>query len=590
MVLLSLIPQIHLWIVRGREWNGAYVSAQGDEVLYSGYINALIEGRKRKNDPFGARDNSTRAPLPESLFSIQFVPAYMIALPARAFDVSASTAFIVLIAAAALFASLSVFYLLNHLTKDHLLAAMAIPVVLCLGGVAGSYGIFGTPIDIAYPVVPFLRRYEPAAVFPLFFVIQLLVWHSLTTQNKRLARILATMAGLTVAVLMFSYLYLWTGAVAWLACISLLWFYFRPSDWRRALEVLTTIGAMTAIALGPYVFLLSHRDATLDQPLILDSTHSPDLLRIHEILGAATIIVLIVAGIRGRIERTDPRVLYVASLALLPFCVFNQQIVTGKTMQSFHFEIFVVNYSTLVGLMIMLTLLWNPLPRRLLIWIAGLSLAWGIIAMGIPSRLVFVPLAVVRDESIPVLLRLKQLAQEDGTLADLRAKGQASTLVFSPNVTLIAQLPTWTSQGTLLDMTGVYCGGVTRQEQKEFFYMHLYYSKADPEALRKVLSGTLTETHDELSSARSVIFGHERIFQGLSSKFTPIQPDEIDREVLAYQTYVKSFSREEAVKRSIAYAVVSAPNFDFGNLDRWYERDAGERVGAYSLYRLKLRN
>jgi hypothetical protein len=31
-------------------------------------------------------------------------------------------------------------------------------------------------------------------------------------------------------------------------------------------------------------------------------------------------------------------------------------------------------------------------------------------------------------------------------------------------------------------------------------------------------------------------------------------------------------------------------NFDFANLDRWYERDAGERVEAYTLYRLKLRN
>jgi len=34
LVLLSLLPQIHLWIVRGRDWNGAYVSSQGDELIY----------------------------------------------------------------------------------------------------------------------------------------------------------------------------------------------------------------------------------------------------------------------------------------------------------------------------------------------------------------------------------------------------------------------------------------------------------------------------------------------------------------------------------------------------------------------------
>src|SRR5216683_1767846 len=77
MILLSLIPQIHLWIVRGRDWNGAYVTSQGDEPLYSAYINALIDGRTRRNDPFAAKDDTSTSPLPESTFSIQFVPAYV---------------------------------------------------------------------------------------------------------------------------------------------------------------------------------------------------------------------------------------------------------------------------------------------------------------------------------------------------------------------------------------------------------------------------------------------------------------------------------------------------------------------------------
>jgi hypothetical protein len=89
MTLLSLVPQIHLWIVRGRDWNGAYVSPQGDEPLYSAYINALMDGRPRRNDPFGGKDDSVSDPLPDSTFSIQFVPAYVLELPARVFGVSA---------------------------------------------------------------------------------------------------------------------------------------------------------------------------------------------------------------------------------------------------------------------------------------------------------------------------------------------------------------------------------------------------------------------------------------------------------------------------------------------------------------------
>src|SRR6266852_6961569 len=95
-VLLSLVPQVQLWLVRGRDWNGAYASLQGDEYLYSAYINALIDGRSRRNDPFAGQDSILRSPLPESTFSIQFVPAYAISLLARAFGTSASASFIVL--------------------------------------------------------------------------------------------------------------------------------------------------------------------------------------------------------------------------------------------------------------------------------------------------------------------------------------------------------------------------------------------------------------------------------------------------------------------------------------------------------------
>ncbi len=50
------------------------------------------------------------------------------------------------------------------------------------------------------------------------------------------------------------------------------------------------------------------------------------------------------------------------------------------------------------------------------------------------------------------------------------------------------------------------------------------------------------------------------------------------------QRPANSLSREEVLKRPITYAVVAMDaNFDFANLDRWYERDAGERIGSNLL-------
>jgi hypothetical protein len=591
MILLSLIPQIHLWIVRGRDWNGAYVGPYGDELLYAAYVNALIEGRTRKNDPYGAKDDSASAPLPESFFSIQFVPAYAIALPTRMFGSSVATAFIVLIVVTALLAGLSVFWLLNCVTGDHRVAAAGTVFVLCLGCAVGRYGLFGTFVDIGFPALPFLRRYQPAMAFPLFFVFQLLVWRALTSESRRRAWVSAFVAGLTLATLVFSYLYLWTAAAAWLACIGSLWFYFRPSDRRKTLVLLALIGVIAVIALVPYAYLVTQQAAIQDEHLIIISSHRPDLFRVHEILGAIILLFLVVGTFRQRIKLIEPRAIYTASLALLPFVVFNQQVLTGKTLQAFHFEMFVVNYSTLVSLTILLTLFWKPVPRRFLSWIAVASFVWGIAVVGLPSRLLFVPWAVSNDQMIPVLRRLKELSKQDGTLADLRTKGQASTLVFSPSVPLIAQLPSWTSQGTLLDVTGTYCSGQTREQQKELLHMHLYYANVHSESLRDALSNTPGKSADALFNIRPVIFGHQRVFRYLSPQFEPIQDTEVEREVEAYVLFVNSFSREEVLKRVLTYAIVPADtDFDSANLDRWYERDMGERVGAYTLYRLRLRN
>src|SRR5262249_46562039 len=133
-------------------------------------------------------------------------------------------------------------------------------------------------------------------------------------------------------------------------------------------------------------------------------------------------------------------------------------------------------------------------------------------------------------------------------------------------------------------------GSATREQRKEFLYMHLYYSKVQPEALRKALDNA-ADYPTMGSYARSAIFGHERVTPALAFRFKPIEANEIQRETQLYQTYTNTFSREQAARRPITYAVIPIEeNFDFSNLDRWYQRDEGQRVGDYVLYRLKLRS
>jgi len=586
MTLLSLLPQVRLWLARGSQWHGAYATVDGDEFLYSAYINALIDGRPRRNDPFGGRDDNPKTPLPESTFSIQFIPPFVIASLARTIGTSASTAFIILIGVAGLLASLAVFWLLLCLTRDNRIAAAGTIFVLCLGGVSAGEGLLGIFLnaDVTSLGLIFLRRYQPAASFFLFFVFCTLVWLSLTQQNKR--RFYAAFAGATLAILVFSYLYLWTAAAAWLVCTALLWFYFRPQDRRKMFEAVTIVAGIALLALTAYLYLVLNRAGTLDETQTLISTHRPDLFRLPEIIGLVVVAILVIGVRRKKLEGQNEAAIFSVAFALLPLVLFNQQVLTGKSMQPFHFQNFIANYAVLVGLVIVFALVLRPVSSRVVLLIAALSLCWGAIEVDLAAR-ARAQSDNVNDEMVPVLLRLKALSNEDGTLSGLRDEGKAPVFVFSPNIEVLRFLPTWTAQGIAIGLGGLDFGSVTQKERK--VYPYLYYSGVDTKTFVELLYNRTDELFLNYYT-RSAVFGHERVLPVLSVNHKPIQDAEIEEQARSYQSYIAAFSREEALRNNITYVIVRAQsNFDFSRIDQWYERDAGERVWNYVLYRLRLR-
>src|SRR2546421_969207 len=113
MMLIALFPQIYFALHRGHQWNGANAIMHPDEVAYSAYVASLIRGRPRRNDPYTGRQDQPDAPQPESLFSIQIIPAYLVALPARWLGLSASTAFIFFPALFAFLSGLSIYWFIR---------------------------------------------------------------------------------------------------------------------------------------------------------------------------------------------------------------------------------------------------------------------------------------------------------------------------------------------------------------------------------------------------------------------------------------------------------------------------------------------
>ena len=583
VTLLSLIPQFFMWGTRGSQWNGSYAEQHGDEWVYSAYIQALIDGRPRRNDPYTGRDERPGEQLPESLFSIQFVPAYLIAAPARALGISSSTAFILLGIIAPFLSCLAIFWLLVNVTEDERLASAGALVVICFGALAAGQGLVHLFISGSnYSFLPFLRRYEPLAPFPIFFVFCTLTWKSLYDRNNFL--IWPLMAGLCLGLLIFSYFFLWTPALAWLICLAFLWFVSKPAELRRGIRSFAIILLCAGAALIPYAILVSRRSQLMDAGQKLILSHAPDLFRVPELLGLAVFALLIYGVKKERVAARAPATIFAASFALTPLLVFNQQLITGRSLQPFHYEWFIANYLALIGLVITGILLWRgrevtrPVRYRLAGRLAFIAVWWAVIEVLAPVKVVIRD-SQFTDRAAAVCRRLKQLsATETGTTSELDPR----PLVLATENKVAVVLPTFTSHAVFwaphFDFLHLAPG-----ESRARFYQYLYFTGVDSQKFKQELS-------KQSSTFAAATFGHERVIPDLAVQVTAISAEEIAQKVAEYETYRSTFTRELAAQHVISYLIVPVDKGpDLANFDRWYERDSGELVGDYRLYRVRLR-
>jgi hypothetical protein len=575
-----------MWGARGLKWNGTYAELHGDEWVYSAYVQALIDGRPRRNDPYTGRDDRPGHPEPESLFSIQFVPAYLIAVPARMAGISSSTAFIALGDLAPFLASLAIFWLLANVIQDRRLAAAGSVVVLCFGALAAGQGaIHLLSSGSQYSFLPFLRRYEPAAVLPLCFVFCTLVWSSL--RDRHLAVAWAIAAGLVLDILIFSYFYLWTSSMAWLACLALLWSIAHPGDLRRDARAFLIILLLALMALVPYFVLLSRRSVTMDIGQKLTLSRAPDFFRIPELLGLAVIVLLVFGVIRGRLNWRAPETLFAASFALTPLIVFNQQVITGHSLQPFHYEWFIANYVALLGLVVASVVLWRgperaqrPRRYRSAVRLVFIAIWWAGIEVLAPTKVVIRD-SQFTDRAAAVCQRLRQISKSEG-ITNTTSETDPRSLVLATDNKVSVILPTFAPQAVLwaphFDFLNLGPG-----ESRARFYQYLYYAGIDGNELAKELG-------QPMSTFAAAAFGHERVIPDLSVQAKPITSEEIAIQVADYQAFYSSFTRERAVQHILSYVIVPFDGgTDLSNLDRWYQRDKGEQVEGFILYRVQLR-
>jgi hypothetical protein len=588
VMLLSLYPQLNLWIVRGRDWQGSYAHVDSDEVAYSAYLAALIDGRPRRNDPYTGRDDATGQRQAESLFSIQFIPPYLLALAARLCGFSANTVFMLLMPVISLAAALAIFWLMWLLTSDDRVAAASVLIVLCLGTFGPVYvswqTLRGMDTTYAFGFLPFLRRFQPATSFPFFFLFCAFVWRTLRSRETRALFLSAAASSLTFGLLVFSYFYLWTAALAWLLCLALVLFIARPSGWQRDIKRTGLILATSSLALIPYYVLLSGRAPSMDATQLLALSRAPDLFHWSEVVGWAALALLVWGGRRGLLARARHAAIFAASFALVPLIVFNQQVVTGRSLQPLHYDLFIAKYVALVALVLTAVLIWRGsvgdtrrIPGRVLCVIALAAFGWGL-GETVVATIRCVPLNIGMDESRRAALRLAELA---------RSSGQERPVALSTDIMLADTLPTDARLAVLWSPHLQVFAGASASEHKERIYKYLYYTGVNYAPGDEQIFERLDPQKKYFIHA---LLGWGRSDPAWNAGWQPVTNADVLTEMRSYRAFVASFNREQAAQPTLSYFVAPVwQQIDFTNLDRWYERDTGEQVGGYVIYRLKLR-
>jgi hypothetical protein len=432
----------------------------------------------------------------------------------------------------------------------------------------------------SYPYFPGFRRYIPAMAIPAFFAFCGLVWELLNESERRRQLIYGGLAVLCFAYTVFSYFYIWTTAAAFLACLLLVWLVFRRENRREDVKKMAVLGAACLVPLLPYAYLLSQRSETLEHVQLLVLTRAPDLARVPIYISIACLFLIALGLVLRLIRLEDRSTLFALATALVPIVVFNQQIITGRSLQPIHYQVFIGNYVAALALMLTLGILWakalreaRPFATAVCVVLAVAGTAWGLVECHYTVR-VLNEANVERDEALPVAKRLEELASAE---ADPHR-----TTVLAYNRILSDDLPSVAPQNVLWARHQHVFAGLSWEESKERYYQFLYYSGVDEAGLNYLL-------HNDFVSSIA-LFGWGRHTDRLSFDAKPLTYGEIAEEVRRYAAYRNSFGIEQASNPMLSYVVVdNGSDTGMTMLDRWYERYDPEVIGKYTLYRTRLR-
>jgi hypothetical protein len=487
------------------------------------------------------------------------------------------------------FAIFSLFY---YFFRNAPLSFVGTSAVLFSGALVAGQGTliaFISPETVKYYFsMMFLRRTNPATSFPVLFLFFLFAFRFVVARPGKLKIGFGAAAFACFTFTLYSYFYHWTAAFAWFFGLLGVWMFFNFRRFKREIFYLTGFSLSLILVLIPWAIMLSNRAASMDSAQLLVYTRMPDLWRIPTVLSYLTIIGLFWLKHKGWLRAKQAKFIFLLSFALVSPLVFNQQIFTNHSLQPFHYQYFCANYIAAFAFLAVIfeigrrTLKADNFNKSLAL------LAAAMMFMGyfdvLSSIYLFRKQNNWRDELYPVALKIKNETRKNNDAEN--PPRVVMPFDFSHGDFLNGEdLPGLSSQPTMWSPHLPMFPDVDWAENTDRFNKFLYFQNYTPEHLaaefkNKTKNGWLLFGY----------FGPGRVSELLTPDYQPVTETEMDEVVEKYREFYNSFSREDAQSPAISYVLIHTDfNNDLTNIDHWYVRDEGERIGKYILYKVTVR-
>lgn len=319
----------------------------------------------------------------------------------------------------------------------------------------------------------------------------------------------------------------------------------------------------------------------MDNVQLLVHTRELDLWRFPQYVSLVALVILLIGTLLKLIKLKSHSTIFAISFALVPFILFNQQVITGRSLQPIHYQVFIGNYVAGLALVVSLGLVYREfitknsnVSKVIVIFLALLAVIWGFIECHYTVR-VLDGANIQRDNGMPLAKRLNELSKE--------LPNPHQQTIFSLTNIQADDSPTIAPQNVLWARHQHVFAGLSWQESKERYYQQLYYQNLDEKWLEQRL-----QNGDFVSMI--ALFGWGRHTDRLSSEAKPLTRHEIAQESRRFGDYIKNFNYKNAANPTLSYLVVPKDwTLDYTNIDKWYERYDKQEIGIYTLYKLKIK-